>query len=69
MLFALPFFLGAVVVLTKAQIGIHQIRDEKQAYKPIAYVVRGFILLRLAEICVHKPLWIPAAVVFYSLFE
>lgn len=67
--FSLLVFFCAVVTLILAEVGIHRTHDEKQAYKPIAYVVRGFILLRLAEICLLRPSWMPAAVVFYLLFE
>lgn len=62
-------FTGAVALLVFAQVRLHQIRDEKLAFKPIVHVVRGFILLRLAEICYWRPDWTPAAAVFYLAFE
>jgi len=67
--FSIPVFFAAVVVLVIAQVGIHRIRDEKKAYGPIANVVRGFVLLHLAEICLLKPGWIPLVVSFYIAFE
>jgi len=66
---SVPVFLAALVVLIFAQVGIHRTRDEKEAYRPIAHVVRGFILLRLAEICVLRPAWIYLVALFYLSFE
>jgi len=66
---SLPVFLAAIVVLVLAQIGIHRIRDEKKAYRPIANVVRGFLLLHIAEIILLKPDWILPAILFYIGFE
>lgn len=66
---SIPVFLAAVVILAAAQIGIHRTRDEKKAYMPIAQVVRGFILLLMAETCLLEPSWIPAVVIFYVGFE
>ncbi len=60
---------ASVVVLIVAQRGIHAIRDENLAYRPIAYVVRGFILLRLTEIMVLKPSWIVPSLLFYAAYE
>ena len=62
-------FASAAAVLAFAQLELHRIRDEKFAFKPIVNVVRGFILLRLAEIICLRPGWIPAAAVFYVFFE
>lgn len=66
---SLPVFLAAIVVLTLAQIGIHRLRDEKKAHGPIANVVRGFLLLHIAEIILGKPAWILPAILFYISFE
>lgn len=66
---SLPVFLAAIVVLILAQIGIHRIRDEKRAHRPIANVVRGFLLLHIAEIMLLKPDWILPAILFYIGFE
>ncbi len=60
---------AAATILAVAQAGLHRIRDEKLAFKPIVHVVRGFILLRLAEIICRRPEWAPAAAVFYLCFE
>ncbi len=67
--FSIPVFVAAAVVLVIAQVGIHRIRNEKKAYIPIANVVRGFVLLHLAEICLLKPGWILLAALFYVAFE
>ncbi|MDH5707303.1 MAG: hypothetical protein OEZ45_14945, partial [Candidatus Aminicenantes bacterium] len=66
---SLAVLLSAVIILILAQVGIHRTRDENEAYKPIAHVVRGFILLRLAEICALRPSWIVLALLFYVAFE
>ena len=66
---ALLPFIAAIIVLVAAQINIHKIRDEHLAFAPIEHVVRGFILLHLAEILVLKPHWMITAAVFYMIFE
>lgn len=66
---SLPLFLTAIFVLILAQIGIHRIRDENKAHGPIANVVRGFLLLHMAEISLLKPAWIIPAILFYISFE
>ena len=66
---SLLVYAASVVVLIVAQKGIHVIRDENLAFRPIAFVVRGFILLRLAEIVVLKPSWIVPALLFYGAYE
>ncbi|MFX0195498.1 MAG: UbiA family prenyltransferase [Candidatus Hodarchaeota archaeon] len=67
--FSVPVFLAALIVLILAQVGIHRIKEEKEAHRPIANVVRGFVLLHLAEICLLRPAWIAPAVLFYTGFE
>jgi 4-hydroxybenzoate polyprenyltransferase len=62
-------YAASVIVLIAAQIGIHAIRDENKAYRPIAHVVRGFILLRMAEMIALKPSWIIPSVVIYAVYE
>lgn len=66
---AVPVFLAAFTVLLMAQMGIHRIRDEKKAHHPIAQVVRGFLLLHLAEIVALRPTWLFPGVLFYLIFE
>ncbi len=61
--------IAAAAVLASAQIGIHRAGDEKKAFGPIVNVVRGFIFLHTAEVCLLKPSWIPAAAIFYAAFE
>jgi len=67
--FSLLTFALAIAVLARAQVMLHRTRDERFAFRPIVNVVRGFILLRLTEIIFLRPEWIPAAAVFYFLFE
>jgi 4-hydroxybenzoate polyprenyltransferase len=66
---SLVAFAGAALALLLAQIGIHRTREEAKAHKPIANVVRGFLLLHLAEICLVRPGWGLVAVLFYAGFE
>ena len=68
-LLSIPIFFGAFIMLIFAQIGIHRIKDEGKANKPIANVVRGFVLLHLAEICLLRPSWIVPIIIFYIIFE
>jgi 4-hydroxybenzoate polyprenyltransferase len=66
---SIPLFFGALAVLIIAQIGIHRIRDERKAHVPIANVVRGFLLLHIAEICLLRPEWIVPSALFYLGYE
>ncbi|MCB9090081.1 MAG: UbiA family prenyltransferase [Calditrichae bacterium] len=66
---ALAVFAAAAVVLCKAQWGIHHTSDETAAHRPIANVVRGFLLLHLAAILSFQPEWWLAALLFYGAFE
>ncbi len=66
---AVPILLCAGVILAAAQVGIHRVRDERAAHGPIASVVRAFVLLHCAEICVLRPAWVVAGAVFYVAFE
>lgn len=62
-------FIVAIIGLIQAQVGIHRTRDEHRAHDPIANVVRGFVLLRLAEICLVRPGWLILVAIFYIGFE
>ena len=66
---SLVFYASACFWFVLAQVQIHKLRNEKLAYRPIANVVRGFILLHLAEIFCLRPEWTPAGVLFYLGFE
>lgn len=66
---SIGIFLAAIIALVQAQVGIHRTRDERKAHDPIANVVRGFVLLRLAEISLLRPEWLILIVVFYIGFE
>lgn len=66
---SVPVFSAAIIMLIRAQVGIHRIRDERKAHGPISNVVRGFVLLHCAEICAVRPLWAVPAMVFYAAFE
>lgn len=68
-LISVLLYFFALVIIFLAQVGIHRTRDEKEAYRPITHVVRGFILLHLAEICSIRPEWIPLLALFYIGFE
>jgi 4-hydroxybenzoate polyprenyltransferase len=66
---SIPIFLAAIVILIFAQAGIHRINDERAAHRPITNVVRGFLLLHLAEINLMRPSWFVCSLIFYALFE
>lgn len=66
---ALLTFCAAAGTLLKAQWGIHHTSDEQAAHRPIANVVRGFLLLHLAAILSVQPGWWLAALLFYGAFE
>lgn len=66
---SIVMYMASVMVILVAQRGIHAIRDENLAYKPITFVVRGFILLRLAEIVALRPSRIVPALLFYGSYE
>jgi 4-hydroxybenzoate polyprenyltransferase len=62
--FALSLGLSAL-----AQIQIHRIRDESRAHRPIANVVRVFLLSCLAIILKMQPGWVWFLAIFYFAFE
>jgi geranylgeranylglycerol-phosphate geranylgeranyltransferase len=62
-------FLLAVGLNLSAQVRIHRTREEKQAFGPIADVVRAFILYCGAVILTMQPGWVYFFIVFYFLFE
>jgi len=66
---AVFIYLAGLAAVVTAQLGIHHIKDENKAYRPISFIVRGFILLHLAEICALRPIWLPWIVLFYLAFE
>jgi 4-hydroxybenzoate polyprenyltransferase len=61
----------AVAVATNlwAQVVIHRVRDETKSHRPIANVVRAFVLYCLAIAANVRHGWIPFVVLFYVLFE
>jgi 4-hydroxybenzoate polyprenyltransferase len=64
-----PIFVVALLVNLKAQVGIHRVRDESLAYRPIASVVRSFILYCAAIVLSLKPEWLLFLAIFYLWFE
>lgn len=62
------WFAGAVLILA-AQLEIHRIRAEELTHRPIANVVRGYILIHLGLSCTFNINLLPWAVLFYGLFE
>lgn len=63
------FLLPAIGTNLIAQFGIHRIREEHLSHKPIANVVRAFILYGLSIAAALRPAWWPWLPVFYLLFE
>ncbi len=66
---ALGVFTAAFLVNLHSQVGIHRVKGENQAYRPIAGVVRAFILYAAAIILCLKPDWILGLTIFYGCFE
>ena len=70
-----PIFLSGLIVLMAAglsltaQITLHRISREDQAYEPILNVVRVFLLLHIAVVFAASPKWSPLATFFYFAFE
>jgi 4-hydroxybenzoate polyprenyltransferase len=63
------FLLPAIGINLYAQFNIHRIREEHLAYKPIANVVRAFILYGLSIAGALRPAWLPGLLFFYLVFE
>lgn len=68
-IFGLTIFITAVVINLHAQVVIHRLRDENKAYRPIANVVRAFILYCASVVVTLKAEWIIFLAVFYLFFE
>jgi 4-hydroxybenzoate polyprenyltransferase len=68
-LFAIGIFSAAILTNFYAQIKIHLTREESEAYGPISYVVRSFILYCAAVIVSLKLGWIVFVAIFYATFE
>jgi geranylgeranylglycerol-phosphate geranylgeranyltransferase len=64
-----PILVAAILVNLNAQVQIHRIHDESLAYRPIASVVRSFILYCAAIILSLKPEWLLFMAIFYLWFE
>jgi len=65
---------GAVVLLAAvlsvtAQVTLHRINRQEQAYRPILNVVRVFLLLHVAVVILANPRWSAVAVVLFFGFE
>ncbi|UCD06161.1 MAG: UbiA family prenyltransferase [candidate division WOR-3 bacterium] len=65
----LIIYASAVLLSIYAQIRIHLTRDERQAHKPIADVVRVFNLYSAAIVVTLQLSWLPVITVYYILFE
>jgi len=48
---------------------IHIIRDEHLAHRSITHIVRGFIVILLAQISAFQPSWIPFLLLYWAAFE
>lgn len=64
-----PILVAALLVNLNAQVQIHRIHDESLAYRPIASVVRSFILYCAAIILSLKPGWLLFIAILYLWFE
>lgn len=66
---AILFFMSGVFFGILSLLEIHRIRSEEKAYRPIANVVRMYVLLMLAQSCYIGIGFLFFALVFYSAFE
>ncbi len=62
-------FALALAINIYAQLKIHLTRDEAKSHRPIANVVRAFVLYCLAIVVVCKPHWLAMLFIYYALFE
>jgi 4-hydroxybenzoate polyprenyltransferase len=59
----------AAVLNARAQIALHRTRDEHDVHRPIAAVVRCFLLYCSAIVVAHQPSWAPYLPLYLVLFE
>jgi len=62
------FGTAAVIHTVMAQIRVHKIRGDNDAYHAISPVVHGYILTLSSIACTQKPGWIVPLMLFYSGF-
>jgi len=65
----MTIFAVAIFVNLFAQVHIHRTRDEGKSHKPIASVVRAFVLYCVAIIVTLKLNWLVFTGVYYTCFE
>jgi hypothetical protein len=51
-----------------AQVRLHRVRDERQAYRAIAPVVHAFVLTLAGLAVTHKPAWTAPLALYYLAF-
>lgn len=69
-IFIFIIWLTGILVFLVAHIQLLMIKEnEKKAYAGIANVVRGFLLIHIAESLVFKPSLVVFGIVYYLLFE
>jgi 4-hydroxybenzoate polyprenyltransferase len=59
----------AIVLNSQAQIALHRTRDEQEVHRPIAAVVRCFLLYCSAIVIAFQSSWVPYVPVYLGLFE
>ena len=61
--------LASAALSLQAHLSLHRLRDERAAHRPIAGVVRAFLLSCSAPVLALRPAWLPFLVLFHALFE
>jgi 4-amino-4-deoxy-L-arabinose transferase-like glycosyltransferase len=59
----------ASLLNARAQIALHRTRDEREVHRPIATVVRCFLLYCSAIVIALQPTWAPFLPLYLALFE
>ncbi len=67
-LFAVPFAVAGLSFLVGAQVLLHRNSTDREAHRPIMYVVHAYILLLSALAVLLHPGWTPFLAVHYALF-
>ena len=65
---ALIFLIAGSVLLTRAQIKLHRVEKEEQAFGSIELVVHGYILILSGVAVTQKPGWFLFLILFYTAF-
>lgn len=62
------FLLTGMLVIIVAQVWLHRVRGDRDAHRPIAAVVHGYILLLAGIAAMQQPRWALPLALFYGAF-